>query len=344
MAALTGWDPEVVGRASERCARLFGENMMFRSLFEGNLENGSRGHLEESFAVADTDEEGEMAEEDDTDTETTVAANSYEKQGTLRLVRTSEACSRCSKRKRRCEPSQPSSGREPTSFDPSLPQPCQYCSIRNKGATCSGITVKLEPFTSRSPTKPESRICPHASCKRHNLPFVKSYQLRRHLETVHAGERSALGSASHPSPQLNTPSPLLAASSPTSDNILEAAGPQAGNLTCPLESCPRHFRPFPRATNLYSHMRVMHEGEIDVDAFKMVRKVRLPGKSRSRSQSKTRSVNRSPDKTSTEEIRAGETGSNQRKEVTDDDDDGGNDRSDDGEGDVRKEVSSGDGE
>ncbi|KAL2433095.1 hypothetical protein ABEF95_002933 [Exophiala dermatitidis] len=35
MAALTGWDAGIVERASERCARLFGENMLFRTFHEG---------------------------------------------------------------------------------------------------------------------------------------------------------------------------------------------------------------------------------------------------------------------------------------------------------------------
>ncbi|KAG9789960.1 hypothetical protein KCU88_g1452, partial [Aureobasidium melanogenum] len=35
MAALTGWDASIVERASERCARLFGENMLFRTFHEG---------------------------------------------------------------------------------------------------------------------------------------------------------------------------------------------------------------------------------------------------------------------------------------------------------------------
>jgi len=35
MAALSGWDSNVVQRASERCARLFGENMLFRTFIEG---------------------------------------------------------------------------------------------------------------------------------------------------------------------------------------------------------------------------------------------------------------------------------------------------------------------
>lgn len=35
MAALTGWDPGVVQRAAERCSRLFGEDMLFRTFHEG---------------------------------------------------------------------------------------------------------------------------------------------------------------------------------------------------------------------------------------------------------------------------------------------------------------------
>jgi hypothetical protein len=49
MAALTGWDSDVVARAGERCARLFGEEMGFRTF---HAPGGSRG--------ADTNGEGAM--------------------------------------------------------------------------------------------------------------------------------------------------------------------------------------------------------------------------------------------------------------------------------------------
>lgn len=49
MAALTGWDSDVVARAGERCARLFGEEMGFRTF-----------HPPGCFRGADTNSEGAM--------------------------------------------------------------------------------------------------------------------------------------------------------------------------------------------------------------------------------------------------------------------------------------------
>ena len=55
MAALTGWNTNTVARASERCARLFGENMMFRTFREaGDLatgQNAPKPSFDEAYAL-----------------------------------------------------------------------------------------------------------------------------------------------------------------------------------------------------------------------------------------------------------------------------------------------------
>lgn len=55
MAALTGWNTDTVARASERCGRLFGENMMFRTFREaGDLATGqtaSEPNFDETYAL-----------------------------------------------------------------------------------------------------------------------------------------------------------------------------------------------------------------------------------------------------------------------------------------------------
>lgn len=51
MAALTGWDPAIVQLASERCARLFGENMLFRTFFEGDAAKKEPPFFTEHKAV-----------------------------------------------------------------------------------------------------------------------------------------------------------------------------------------------------------------------------------------------------------------------------------------------------
>lgn len=67
MAALTGWDADVVQRAAERCSRLFGEDMLFRTFEEGGKgeKSGFIEHLASGAKVQDSDDEGivEMKDE-----------------------------------------------------------------------------------------------------------------------------------------------------------------------------------------------------------------------------------------------------------------------------------------
>jgi hypothetical protein len=51
MASLTGWDEDVVARASKKCAELFGENMLFRKFCEG--EHEEKPYFTEALATGD---------------------------------------------------------------------------------------------------------------------------------------------------------------------------------------------------------------------------------------------------------------------------------------------------
>ena len=51
MAALTGWDEDIVARASKRCAELFGENMLFRQFRED--EHGEKSYFTETLATGE---------------------------------------------------------------------------------------------------------------------------------------------------------------------------------------------------------------------------------------------------------------------------------------------------
>ena len=44
MAAITGWDPNVIQRSASRCAALFSEDMQFRTLYENTPNDSSRPH------------------------------------------------------------------------------------------------------------------------------------------------------------------------------------------------------------------------------------------------------------------------------------------------------------
>ncbi|TID22921.1 hypothetical protein E2P81_ATG02050 [Venturia nashicola] len=57
MASLTGWDPQIVGRAAERCSKLFGEGMAFATLDAD--EASTKLHEYKPDIVPDFDDDGE---------------------------------------------------------------------------------------------------------------------------------------------------------------------------------------------------------------------------------------------------------------------------------------------
>ena len=70
MAALTGWDPNVVQRAAERCSRLFGEDMLFRTFEEATAKEQKSyfvEHLASGDNPADSGNEDHLEEEEDED-------------------------------------------------------------------------------------------------------------------------------------------------------------------------------------------------------------------------------------------------------------------------------------
>ena len=152
MAALTGWDAAVVERASQRCASLFDENILFRTFHEGNAKVRQASYFTEHEALDD-----EESFEPDTQEDSLTA-----------MVRTSQACNECHALKEKCEAPDDAEGHSD----------CQRCA--KLGLQCSGITVKVYDDIGRS--------CPYQSCERHNIPFSKSWHLQRHLDTVHQND------------------------------------------------------------------------------------------------------------------------------------------------------------
>ena len=149
-----GWDNEVVQRASERCAKLFEENMMFRTFHEGNTKANEPPYYEEDYSVQPA---GEASESED---ENEVEAGSS--------VRSTAPCDACSKRHRRCEPVNPQTARGA----------CKACVEHDE--ECSGVGGKLVS---------KRRRCPFRFCERHHIPFKRSTHLQRHLEAVHNEDR-----------------------------------------------------------------------------------------------------------------------------------------------------------
>ena len=152
MAALTGWDPAVVERASRRCASLFNENMLFRTFHEGSGKAKQASCFTEHEAL-DDDEASELE---------------IPSEGFTAMIRMSQACKECHAVKEKCEPQEDAEGNSD----------CKRCA-RTKAA-CSGITVKIYNDIGRS--------CPYKDCERHTIPFRKAYHLQRHLDSVHQSD------------------------------------------------------------------------------------------------------------------------------------------------------------
>jgi hypothetical protein len=155
MASLTGWDPAVVERASERCAKIFGENMLFRTFpHQSEVQEGGAEYVEH-YAIepeAAGGEEQEFSEHPS-------------------LVRISIPCKACKYARRACYPLTPGKG------------VCQNCTVEEQ--ECSGINSEVAA----------NRCCPFRGCERRTIPFDKLWRLQRHISALHEGEEPVLPSS-----------------------------------------------------------------------------------------------------------------------------------------------------
>ncbi|KAL2402934.1 hypothetical protein ABEF93_006122 [Exophiala dermatitidis] len=281
MAALTGWDASIVERASERCARLFGENMLFRTFHEGgeakdesNTSTTVKGrHQSQSyfteFLAMETTSGDSSAEAD--------AENQVATTSTSVVFRTSGPCDACRLSKSSCQPVhrhlQHGDLQQGLGGERGRLQPCQKC--QDSKTDCSGIAVRYED-------KRRSRCCPHHSCPRHAVPFRKLYHLQRHLDTVHRYDNSSGTSPaaegqgrSRSSSRRFGVSASANASVDVSDADMDtgsaaaavAAAASINLILCPVPDCPRAVKPFSKPRRLYEHVRNMHP-EVNVDDVK----------------------------------------------------------------------------
>lgn len=322
MAALSGWDPNVVRRAGERCARLFGENMLFRTFFEGESEGNrltgkgsgetrNQSWFTEQLALDDESSPCNSAAEDE---ENGAGESAVDK------VRTSAPCTQCRAARYGCMPP----GNEDDKSDVDEPEKrsgfgtwrvtCRRCARR--GLECSGITVQ----------ESRERVCPHKRCERHEIPFRKRYHLQRHLNALHAGMTPAVarhstsrgrnaslmrhstssvgagvGASSDGDGDLKT----AADSDTRMDLDLDYAATSAGEpfdflnidgqsrdiIVCPVLKCKRHQIPFSRGVKLYDHVRRMHP-HVNIEALKKSETSRR-GEHRGRPKSKSKSQTQS---------------------------------------------------
>ncbi|KAL2438932.1 hypothetical protein ABEF95_015005 [Exophiala dermatitidis] len=280
MAALTGWDAGIVERASERCARLFGENMLFRTFHEGgeakdksntsttvNGRHQLQSYFTEFLAMETTSGDSSVEVEKEADQVATTS--------TSVVFRTSGPCDACRLSKSSCQPVhlhlQHGDLQQGPGGERGRLQPCQKC--QDSKTDCSGIAVRYED-------KRRSRCCPHQSCPRHAVPFRKLYHLQRHLDTVHRYDNS---SGTSPATEIQSRSLSrrfgVSASANASVDVSDAdmdtdsaaaavaAAASINLILCPVPDCPRAVKPFSKPPRLYEHVRNMHP-EVNVDDVK----------------------------------------------------------------------------
>ncbi|KAK5049439.1 hypothetical protein LTR84_004368 [Exophiala bonariae] len=301
IAALAGWDPAVVARASERCARLFGENMLFRTFGEGDVEeksavelgnkNAKRAWYIEQLAL-DEESSEDLAERD-----------GEGGRATIRRLRISTRCEHCVTARSRCLPpvvdgdegeaegeaewggKSEESRKSPFSGSVS----CRRCTEQH--LECSGIVVqdlKDEGDSGDYPPQWHERACPYKNCARHEIPFRKTYHLQRHLDSAHhAAERKQVQSKNRSRTRsrardmrfrrrLHDPDTDLDMVMDSDDEYPTTATsthehhitiPSQDTILCPVYECKRHRVPFSRGAKLYSHVKRMHP-DVDVVALK----------------------------------------------------------------------------
>lgn len=259
VASLTGWDSAVVERASERCAELFDENMLFRTFHEGDAKEGTDAYYTEHLAF---------------DTESSAASPGGDviatvDEGATQVIRTSSPCESCQAAQAQCLPADAVSG---------VSRPCKRCS--EMGFECS--TIRVDDNTSHGQT------CPHEHCPRHTIPFRKQYRLQRHLDTVHGhGESLAR----------RREKPIYSRSTSVGFSDTDIAR-EANEITCPVLRCRRNIKGFSSGRRMYAHLRRMHP-DVDVQEVKKMevrrrgeRRGRWRDERRKRSKSVSRSMSR----------------------------------------------------
>ncbi|KIW37073.1 uncharacterized protein PV06_10702 [Exophiala oligosperma] len=163
MASLTGWDPAVVERASERCGRLFGENMLFRVFHEGDAKEGEEPHFTTQVAV-----ESEVSEEaNDGDFAPVLHSCPHES-----CPRRSVPFRKTSHLQQHLKEVHVAGGGSAT------PSRLGLSALRSTSVDFSDVDVDMLAH-------PDVIICPIPGCKRGQKPFSTGRRLYEHIKRIH---------------------------------------------------------------------------------------------------------------------------------------------------------------
>lgn len=262
MAALTGWDRDVVSRAGRRCARLFDEDMGFRTFHHGavgnHAENAKGTWVEETSAseglVVLEGQGGEEATRRDT-------GDDDDGDGDLGNSETESE-----------HDNPPTAG--PSKEDEEAISAADVgadadadtsSSASSPPAAIAAEATRAQATTNK--TSPSLFPCPHTSCHRHHpRPFHTIENLARHLNQQHLTKRP-LSSATTATSSRDKATPFI---------------PARTGIYCPIATCHRHRDPFSRGNLLYRHVRKVHP-EMDLRGVKEGEKERRRRWSRRRS-------------------------------------------------------------
>lgn len=214
IAALTGWPAEVVMRASERCAHLFGEDMMFRTFKEGKVRVQQKGESAWAWEYVEShDDNDDEDDEDDEDEDENDQASPVHTAKRTTPLSASEQLSRAAS-----APEARQNGPHDHLVCPitTCPRHCagfsRLWNLRQHMKRMHGATA-LSKSLSRSPlpasrsgsgsgsggrrhgaasaaddtqdSRPSIIVCPVETCARHIDGFSRPWNLNRHLKIVH---------------------------------------------------------------------------------------------------------------------------------------------------------------
>ncbi|PWY86083.1 hypothetical protein BO70DRAFT_378750 [Aspergillus heteromorphus CBS 117.55] len=196
VAAMTGWPPAVVMRTAQRCANLFGEDMAFHILKEGNLQ---QTHDDDTkiWKYAESESEPDAAPAPEPNSE-----HDHEHEDE------SESASESKPVQPQPQPeSKPSPPPQPE-LPPPPPPPPSSRSRPSSQKPRSRPTSSKRGSTSRAnstapedgedPSQPKGKgehrkndiVCPIQTCSRHGKGFSRTWNLNLHMKRMHPNYRA----------------------------------------------------------------------------------------------------------------------------------------------------------
>lgn len=228
MAALMGWDQEVVERTSERCAAIFNANMLFRTFHEG--DENCQSYFTERLATGEEPKDGE--------------------DGTIEVewseFTTSDDNFGAEKGRSRCCP-YPSCNRhdDPFTKRSGLIRHLRELHHHEEANSVGGKSELPLPLDRAHLTI----TCPVKGCKRQGYLFSARSKLYRHLRTYH--------------PQFDLEEykkvDEIRLASERRGNRTASAATKMSHY-CPVPGCPTADFPYGKAEYLRQHMKRRHPG------------------------------------------------------------------------------------